>query len=284
MVESWATHAELEALLLEDAPHGDLTTEALGIADLPAVMRFSARGDMVVAGLEGAVGLIELVGGEVVRRCADGDRVAAGTPLLEAKGRADALHRAWKQAQTTMEILSGIATATREIVEAIAVAGRIVPVACTRKSFPGVRRFSAAAVRAGGGVSHRHGLSETILVFAEHRAFLPGLTLGEMVDRLRAAAPEKKTVIEVATPEAAIAAARAGFEVIQTEKFSPADVERTVVALRGSGLPTLVAAAGGISPTNAAAYVAAGADVIVTSWPYTARPRDVAVRLGPPAP
>lgn len=284
MVGPWATRAELEALLLEDAPHGDLTTEALGLCDLPGVMRFSARGDMVVAGFEIAVGLIELVGGEVTRHAADGVRVAAGTPLLEARGPAGGLHRAWKQAQTTLEILSGIATATREIVEAITLAGRVVPVAGTRKTFPGTRRFSAAAVRAGGGVAHRHGLSETILVFAEHRAFLPDVPLAEMVGRLRAAAPEKKTVIEVDTPEAALAAAHAGFEVIQTEKFTPDDVGRTVEALRAAGLPTVVAAAGGISPNNAAAYVAAGADVIVTSWPYTARPRDVAVRFGPPAP
>lgn len=276
-----ATRAELEALLGEDAPHGDLTTEALGIATRPATMRFTARDPLVVAGIEIAAGLIELVGGTVERLAADGTKVLPGTPLLVAQGRAGGLHRAWKQAQTTMEILSGVASAARELVEAVAATGRVVPVACTRKTFPGGRRLLVGAIRAGGCVPHRLGLSETVLVFAEHRAFLDGVAAAEVVARLRAAAPEKKLVVEVSGFAEAIAAATAGFDVIQTEKLPPAEVARVVAAVRADHPGVLVAAAGGLTPSNVAAWVEAGADVIVTSWPYTARPRDVQVRLGP---
>ncbi|MCE1236323.1 MAG: ModD protein [Hyphomicrobiales bacterium] len=281
MTGPWATHAELEALLQEDAPHGDLTTAALGFGDEPGRTRFTARDPMVVAGLDVAIRLIDLAGATARAIARDGDRVDAGAPLIEAQGPAGSLHLAWKQAQTTMEILSGVATAARELVDAVAATGRVVPVACTRKTFPGGRRLEVAAIRAGGCVSHRLGLSETILVFAEHRAFLPDTPLAELVRRLRAAAPEKKTEIEVATPDEALAAARAGFDVIQTEKFTPAALATTVETLRREGLAALVAAAGGITPANVADHVRAGADVIVTSWPYTARPRDVSVRLGP---
>ena len=196
------TPSELESLLAEDVPHGDLTTEALGIADRPARMSFTARGEMVVAGTEIAAGLVRMAGGAAGVFVADGTRVAGGTVLLEAMGRAGALHRAWKQAQTTVEILSGIASAARAVVEAAVADGRRVPVACTRKTLAGARRLQIGAARVGGCVAHRLGLSETVLVFAEHRAFLDE-PLEAAVARLRSRAPEKKLVIEVASPDEA---------------------------------------------------------------------------------
>ncbi len=275
------TRAELDALLAEDAPHGDLTTEALGLAHLAAAMRFSARGDMVVAGIEIAAGLVVAVGGTVRARVEDGERVAAGAVLLEAEGPAGALHRAWKQGQTTVEILSGIASAAREVVEAAAAGGRRVPVACTRKTLAGARRFQIGAIRAGGCAPHRLGLSETVLVFAEHRAFLGEIGLAEMVARLRFAAPEKKLVIEVGGVDEAIEAAAAGFDVVQLEKFTTSDVAAAVAGVKAVAPRVLVAPAGGVNAANAAALVAVGADMLVTSWPYQARPRDVKVHLGP---
>lgn len=272
---------EADRLALEDVPHADLTTEALGIADRPARMRFTARDALVVAGIGIAEALIAREGGRVERLVDDGMAVAPGTVLLTATGPAGALHRTWKQAQTTVEILSGVASAAREMVEAVAATGRAVPVACTRKAFPGGRRMLGAAIRAGGCVVHRHGLSDTVLVFDQHRVFLPEEPLAGLVARLKAAAPEKKLVIEVATPDEALAAARAGFDVIQTEKFSPADIAVTVATVKAERPAVVIASAGGIHPGNVGAHVAAGADVIVTSWPYGARPRDVAVGLGP---
>jgi molybdenum transport protein len=127
-------------------------------------------------------------------------------------------------------------------------------------------------------------LSETVLVFPEHRAFLGEEMLYETADRLRRAAPEKKLVIEVTTLEAAIVAATAGFDVIQVEKFAPAEFAALVA--RMSSLASMrsrpvIAAAGGIHAGNVAAYAQAGADIVVTSSPYLARPRDVQVRIGP---
>lgn len=275
-----ATRAELDALLAEDTPHGDLTTEASGIADQAAIMRFSARDAQVVAGIEIACGLIELAGGTVARHARDGEAVTPGTALLVAEGPAGALHRAWKTAQTTMELLSGIASAAREVVTAAASAGP-VPVACTRKTFPGARRFQLGAIRLGGCIAHRTGLSETVLLFAEHRAFLGAETLAQTVARLRRVCPEKKLVIEVADPDEAVAAVRAGFDVIQMEKFTVAQVAETAARTRPLAPTLVLASAGGISPANAADHVRAGADMLVTSWPYTARPRDVQVVLGP---
>ena len=134
---------------------------------------------------------------------------------------------------------------------------------------------------AGGATPHRLGLSETILVFEEHRCFLADTSPGEIVERLRRGGPEKKIVVEVATPAAAKLWADAGADVIQAEKFSPADIAATAAELRRTGAAPLLAAAGGVNAENAAAYAKAGADILVSSAPYAAKPLDVQVRLTP---
>ena len=127
---------------------------------------------------------------------------------------------------------------------------------------------------------HRLGLSETILLFPEHRAFLPD-GMGHAVARLRAEAPERKIVVEVTEANAALDAAMAGADVLQLEKFTPAALRDVRSMLdRMAGPRPLLAAAGGITAANAAAYAEAGADVLVTSSPYAAPPRDVAVTIG----
>ena len=174
---------------------------------------------------------------------------------MTAKGPAAALHHSWKAAQRLTEILSGIASATRAIVDAVEAVDANVRVACTRKTVPGARRLSMIAIRAGGAVPHRLGLSETILVFAEHRIFLPGVTLAEMAARLRREAPEKKLAIEVTTVAEARDAIEAGVDIIQLEKMTPAEVA-SVKHVAAAGV--LLAAAGGVTPANAGEYVRAG--------------------------
>ncbi|WP_237153183.1 ModD protein [Oryzibacter oryziterrae] len=270
------TLADIERLLEEDAGGGDVTTEALGIGALPGRMEFRARGAMVLAGIEVAARMMAGLDVQILVR--DGTLCAAGQPLLTARGTAGELHRVWKAAQTLLEILSGIATATRELVDASAAVNPDVRIATTRKTVPGVRRLSQLAVKAGGGILHRQGLGETVLVFDQHRVFLDGWDFRAIHAQLRAQQPEKALGIEVASVEDALEAAAAGFDVIQLEKFSPADVAALAGKIGVTKRP-LLAAAGGLSPETVGAYIAAGAGLIVTSWPYTARPRDVAVTL-----
>jgi molybdenum transport protein len=205
-----------------------------------------------------------------------GEQINAGDLILEATGSATSLHRAWKAAQTLVEWASGISSATAAIVAA----ANGTAVACTRKNVPGTKAMSAKAVKAGGGIMHRLGLSETLLVFAEHRLFLSETPL-QTIQRLRRAQPEKKIVVEVATPQEAGLWAEAGADVLQLEKFTPEAVAACrleVDSINSHGKP-LLAAAGGVRADNAAAYVAAGADFLVTSSPYTAAPRDVQVNF-----
>jgi len=277
-----ASRAELEQLLADDVPYGDLTTDALGLGAVAGTMVFTARDRMVLALAEDAAFIIELTGCDVELQSASGSVLDAGSPILIARGPAPALLRSWKVAQTLIEIWSGVATDARAMLDAARAVAPRIAVACTRKHVPGTKRFAVAAVKAAGAVMHRTGLSETILVFPEHRAFLDGQPLAEVTDRLRRAAPEKRLVIEVTSIDAAIEAAAAGFDVIQAEKFTPADIAALLARLSAMPSPRpVVAAAGGVHAGNVAAYAQAGADLVVTSAPYLARPRDVQVRIHP---
>lgn len=279
-----ASRHELEELLADDVPYGDLTTDALGMGAVPGSMAFTARDTMVLALAEDAAAIIELSGCRVDLLASSGGLLPKGAPILIAHGPASALLRSWKVAQTLIEIWSGVATDARAIVDAARAVAPDIAVACTRKNVPGTKRFAVAAVKAGGAVMHRLGLSETVLVFPEHRAFLGKEMLSESVDRLRRAAPEKKLVIEVNKIEDAVIAAVSGFDVIQAEKFSPTEIAALVARMdmmASMRKRPIVVAAGGIHAGNVAAYAQAGADIVVTSSPYLARPRDVQVRIGP---
>lgn len=272
--------AYLENLLQEDAPFGDATTFALGIGQQPGRLVFRARYDMVVCGSEEARRIGELRGlsvfGELV---ASGTRLAAGSDILSLSGPAAGLHGAWKTAQTLMEYLSGIATCSADILAAARRANPQASVVCTRKNFPGTKAAAMKAVLCSGASPHRLSLSETLLVFAEHRAFLPDATPEELLQRLRRQWPERATVVEVGDIEAALRWLDAGVDIVQLEKLSPEAVEKIARHLAGNSRHGRIAAAGGIKPDNAEAYARAGAGILVTSAPYFAPPRDVAVTL-----
>jgi len=278
-MDAWRREEWAKALLAEDVGGGDLTTEALTLSGRSGRIRFSARGNYTLAGVEIAERMLQLCGLRAKRARYSGQLVASGDLLLEGEGDAAALHAGWKAAQTLVEALSGIATAARAIVDAVEAVDTNVRVACTRKTFPGARALCHEAVRAGGAILHRAGLGETILVFPEHVAFLDGASLAEVAARLRRQAPEKKLGVEVGSVAAAGEAIGAGFDVIQLEKFSPALLAEVAALARACKTPPLVAAAGGVTLANAADYVRAGAGLIVTSAPYAASPREVQVRI-----
>ena len=191
----------------------------------------------------------------------------------------------WKIAQTLMEWSAGIASAEHDIRAAAQVVAPGITIACTRKTVPLTRALFVKAVLAGGGAMHRTGLGDTLLVFPEHRVFFPGEPLAATLARLRASTPERAIVVEVADADDAVLASQSVADVVQLEKFTPDAVAKLRSRLAEAGVPTAkLAAAGGINAANAGVYAAAGADIIVTSAPYSARPRDVQVRISPAKP
>jgi molybdenum transport protein len=231
---------------------------------------------MVVCGVEEAIGLLELAGAERVTQLAvSGERSEPGRRLLSASGPADALFLAWKVAQSLMESLSGVTTCTHHLVNQ----AESAVVACTRKHLPGTKTLMVKAVRAGGAIMHRMGLSESIMVTAEHRLFLNDKPPHAYLADIRHGQAEKKCVVEVDSVAAALSLIEQGCDVIQLEKLSPKDVARVVAAASAASdlAKPVIAAAGGINPDNVADYAATGVDLLITSAPYFAKPRDVQV-------
>jgi molybdenum transport protein len=277
------SEADIDRILEEDARFGDLTVRALGIGQKPGRMIFTARRDLVLCGSDEASRLLSRLGASVTFAVQTGARVEKGALLLEAEGTAAALHAAWKTAQTVMEWASGVATLTREIVAAARLAAPRIAIVCTRKAIPFTRQLSLKAVIAGGAEVHRLGLSDTIMLFDEHRPFLQRPNdLKAIIAKLKEYAPERAIMVEVTSEADAFGAAEAMADVVQLEKFEPETVARVVhgVKKRVDGRP-VIAAAGGISAQNVGDYAKAGADTLVTSAPFYAKPVDIQVRINP---
>ncbi|HUZ90951.1 MAG TPA: ModD protein [Methylocella sp.] len=277
------SEADIDRLLEEDVPFGDLTVRVLGIGAKPGRMIFTARCDLVLCGSDEASRLLSRLGASVVFAAQTGACVEKGALLLEAEGTAAALHAGWKTAQTIMEWASGVATQTREIVVSARLAAPRIAVVCPRKAVPFTRQLSLKAVIAGGAEVHRLGLSDTIMIFDEHRPFLQKPDdLCAIIAKLKENAPERAIMVEVTSEADAFGAAEAMADVVQLEKFEPESVARVVpgISKRVDGRP-VIAAAGGINAQNAGDYAKAGADTLVTSAPFYAKPVDIQVRIKP---
>lgn len=275
-------HATIDAWIAEDAPLLDLTTHLLALGDRPARIRFVLRAAGVAACTEEAARVAQHCGAQVEACVASGQRLAAGSELLSASGSAASVLRAWKVAQNLLEYACGVASATAAMVAAVHAAAPQVAVLTTRKSAPGLRRIALKATLSGGAFPHRLGVGETVLVFPQHRALLGDWdALAAQLARAAPALAEKKCVIEAHSLDDALAAVRAGADVVQFDKAAP-DALRAWCAELAARHPTVGRiAAGGIGQANAADYAASGVHALVTSSLHYAPPADVGVVVVP---
>jgi nicotinate-nucleotide pyrophosphorylase (carboxylating) len=272
------TDALIERALAEDAGLGDLTSEAIFPADHRSKARIVAREDLVVCGLEVAARVFQRMDStvEVKARCADGDRVRKGQPVLNIAGPTISLLTAERTALNFLQRLSGIATLSRRFAEAAARAGTGVRVADTRKTTPGWRALEKYAVRCGGCANHRFSLGEHVLIKDNHIAAAG--SLGAAVRRARVAAPHTaKIEVEAGTLKEVREALAAGAEVILLDNMTPARIARAVAAIGGAAL---VEVSGGVRLENLADFALPGVDVIsVGSLTHSAPAVDLSMSL-----
>ena len=268
----------VRAALLEDLGRaGDLTTEACVPEDAVAEARFVARVPGTIAGLALARCAFRLIDPAVRFSPAlrDGDRVAPGGVIASLSGPARGILTAERVALNFMGHLSGIATATRGIADAIAATKcRVV---CTRKTTPGLRAVEKAAILAGGGANHRFGLDDAILIKDNHIAIAGGVT--QALTRAKARAGHLvKIEIEVDTLSQLEYALRVGVDAVLLDNMSTADLRVAVAMVAGRAVTE---ASGGITPDNAAAYAATGVDVISVGWlTHSVKTLDIGLDIG----
>lgn len=275
------SEARIDYFISEDVPYLDLTSEVLGVADQAGEMEYYTREECVLAGTDVVRRIARNLGCEVVAVRFDGDRIAAGESFMTLRGPASALHQVWKVGLNTFDHLSAVATKTRQMVDAAHEANPRCEILTTRKSMPGAKDLLTAAVRAGGAWPHRLGLSETVLVFDHHIAFLGGFDafIGRLPE-IKRRCVEKKLFVEAGEEQARILA-RAGVDGIQFDKVPVERLASLVEELRAIDPHLTLIAAGGINPGNAAAYAATGVDGLATTAPFSAKPLDMSVRMRP---
>jgi molybdenum transport protein len=272
--------AEIDRFLQEDCPYGDLTTALLGIGSKEGRVAFVTRHETVACCTEEAARLFERLGCRTTAIRSSGTVAGAGTALLEVGGGAGALHAGWKAALNLLEGASGIATRTYRLVQEARAADPGIEVVATRKVFPGTKGVATKAVYAGGALPHRLGLSESVLIFAQHVAFLGGEEeLWRRLPEIKERAKEKKIGVEVTDERGALSASRAGADIVQVDRLGPEELAALVNMVRAAAPPVLLAAAGGITIDNVRAYAATGVDLLVTSSMYWGKPADIAVSM-----
>lgn len=273
---------EIDRLIEEDVPYLDLTSHLLGIEAQPARITIFTREKGIACGTEEAEGIFEKLEIQVDAKVPSGARIYHGDVLISGTGEAGSLHMAWKIAQNVLEYCSGIATKTGRLLEEARVRNSRLMILATRKNFPGTRKLVTKGIIAGGGLPHRLGVSESVLVFGNHLNILGGLEgLLDRLEEIKALACEKKIIVETSDLEEAAVLAAAGVHGIQLDKVVFEDVREKLAALKGQFPDLTVLVAGGINDKNAESYSDPNVDGIVTSSLYYGKPLDLGCRIEP---
>lgn len=271
----------IDELLEGDWALHDVTTEGMGLKGEYVVTAWPKETG-IVAGIEIAERVFKTVGLRTEMLYGDGDHAFMHSPILRAWGTPEQLHATYKVAQCVMEYSTGIARRPHEMVSIARDRWGRIQVAGTRKHFPGGKILSIAALRAGGGIIHRAGISDSILVFDQHRTLTRNPV--HAVRRLMAMEPERKVCVEVDTPEDGMFWADKGVHIIQCERFTPEVLAAFVREVKAKHPHVVVNAAGGINGDNVGDYADTRCDVLVTSWPYFGRPADIKMSFSPANP
>jgi nicotinate-nucleotide pyrophosphorylase (carboxylating) len=260
-LDSAAVDEAVRRALAEDIGAGDITTTATVRADAVARGVIAARRPGVIAGIPVVLRVFERVDDRIRARpaCDDGARVAEGQIALEIAGPARGILTAERVALNFLGHLSGIATTTSEI--AAAIAHTHARICDTRKTTPGLRALEKYAVRCGGGINHRMGLYDQILIKDNHIAAAGGIVAA--VAAARAAAPGLKVEVEVDTLEQLEEALQARVDQVLLDNMTAAQMRDAVARI---GNRAITEASGSITRATAAAIAESGVDLLSAGW------------------
>lgn len=262
--------------LAEDLGWGDVTTEATVQASLPAEGIILAKSRCVVAGLDVAAETFRQLdpAATVTPHARDGDLCAPGTRVASVRGSAAAMLTAERTALNFLQRLSGIATLTRQYVDA---AGGRITILDTRKTTPTLRALEKYAVRAGGGTNHRSGLDDAILIKDNHIRLAGGVA--EALRRMKAARREMPIEIEAQDLAQVDAALAAGADIILLDNLSTAEIRE---AVRRIAKRAQVEISGGVTLERIPELAGTGADYVsVGALTHSAPAADLSFELEP---
>ncbi|HEY6715854.1 MAG TPA: carboxylating nicotinate-nucleotide diphosphorylase [Reyranella sp.] len=253
----------VRAALLEDLGRaGDLTTDAIVPATARAETALVARQSGIVAGLDAASLAFRLVDPTIEVRIErpDGSRVKPGDRIAVIAGPARGMLTAERVALNFLGHLSGVATATATLVEAVR--GHKARICCTRKTMPGLRALQKYAVRAGGGVNHRFGLDDAVLIKDNHVAAAGGVAAA--IRAARAGVGHLvKIEVEIDRLDQLDEALAEKADAVLLDNMGPETLADAVRCIAGRAIAE---ASGRITPATAPAIAGAGVDLISAGW------------------
>ncbi|MGE3333869.1 MAG: carboxylating nicotinate-nucleotide diphosphorylase [Rhodospirillaceae bacterium] len=260
--KEWTDDLIRRALREDLAETGDITTSATVPRGRLASAVIAARKPGVIAGLSVATRVFELVDPslQVTQVVEDGAKLAPGDVVLELEGSAASILIGERVALNFLGHLSGVATATAALVAAVA--HTRARICCTRKTTPGLRALEKYAVRCGGGVNHRMGLFDAILIKDNHIAAAGGVAASIRAAR-KVVAKGIKFEVEVDTLDQLDEALAEGIDQVLLDNMSPAQLKKAVAKVNGRAITE---ASGSITAATAGAIAEAGVDLLSVGW------------------
>ena len=257
---------KIEEMLAEDMGYGDLTTEVLLPPDVTIAAKIVAKQGGILAGTVEAATAFEIMGARAESLKSEGDLITSGEIVMRVEGPARSILTAERTVLNLLMRMSGVATATREMVDRARKVKPNIIIAATRKVVPLFAYFDKRAVKLGGGDTHRFRLDDCVLIKDNHIKLVGGIA--GALRRAKKAGFSKKIEIEVNKAKDAIEAAKAGADIIMFDNMAPDEIKHAVKLLDELRLrdKVLLEASGEINPENVAEYAASGVDIISSSY------------------
>jgi len=254
---------KLRRFLKEDIGQGDITTFATIPPNTIAEAKIVAKEDGLMAGIEETMILCESLGLQCKASILDGHRVKPNDIVLHIMGDARTILSAERTLLNLLSRMSGIATATKHMVDKIKDHGYDTRVAATRKVAPGLGYFDKKAVYLGKGDPHRSGLNDLMLIKDNHIRIVGSVRNATKLAR-NATSFTKKIEVEVTSLKEAFEAAESGADIIMLDNFSVAKVRDTIRELTKKGFRSkmIVEVSGGITEDNILEYAGTNVDIV----------------------
>jgi nicotinate-nucleotide pyrophosphorylase (carboxylating) len=265
-------------MLREDIGSGDITAAATVAAGACARAQYRSKQALIVAGIPIVQEMVKLADPQLDFKAfaSDGESVNAGTSLAEIRGSARSILTVERTSLNILQRMCGIATLTREYVERVA--GTRTRIIDTRKTVPGLRVLDKYAVTCGGGMNHRMGLFDGVLIKNNHLAFHSS-TAQAIEEARRRLGHLVKIEVEVRTLDELKSAINAGADVILLDNFNPDETRKAVEINRG-GIP--LESSGGITLETVRSFAEAGVDYIsVGALTHSVKAADIHLRVTP---
>jgi nicotinate-nucleotide pyrophosphorylase (carboxylating) len=252
----------VRAALLEDLGlAGDITTNAIISPEATSEAVLALREDGCIAGMPLAAAAFRALDPEILiePHAKEGDVASAGSVAARITGKTRAILTAERVALNLLQHLSGIATATRHFVEAVA--GTHTRIVCTRKTTPGLRAFEKYAVRAGGGFNHRFGLFDGVLIKDNHIAAAGGVSAA--IERVLAASGHLvKIEVEVDTLDQLEEALQHPIDAVLLDNMAVPELKNAVARAKTARPAILCEASGGVRLVTVRSIAETGVDMI----------------------